>query len=93
MNQDNNQTTTLLLKAILATQILMLILFACSFIANRSQRAENRARMERYGAIEADYEKEIDEYKKGMADYKARLEAWQRQNAAYTNNPFLPPKQ
>ena len=91
MNQDNNQTA-LLLKAILAMQILMLILFACGYFANSSLRAEYKQQMEQYRAKEAEYEKGIAEYQKGMADYKVQLEAWQRENASYTNSVSQPSK-
>ncbi|HEX3890564.1 MAG TPA: hypothetical protein VHX90_06905 [Verrucomicrobiae bacterium] len=85
MNQDNNQITWLL-KAILAMQILTLILFASAYFANSSVRAEYKKEMEQYRVKEAEYEK-------GMADYKVQLEAWQKANAAYTNTVSQPPTQ
>lgn len=92
MNQDNNHTT-LLLKAILATQIFMLILFACAYFSNSSSRAEYKKQMEQYRAKEADYKKGLEEYQRQMADYKVQLAAWQKENAAYTNNISQPSNQ
>jgi hypothetical protein len=92
MNQDNNQTTALLVKVILAVQILMLILFACSYFANSSLRAEYKNQIKQYREEEAQYEKEEAQYQKGiedyqrqMADYKLQLAAWEKANAGYTN--------
>jgi hypothetical protein len=65
-------------------QILTLILFASTYFANGSMRAEYKKQMEQYRAKEAEYEK-------GMADYKVQLEAWQRANAAYTSTVSQPP--
>src|SRR5205809_6630713 len=99
MNQDNNQTS-LLLKAILAMQVLMLILFAGAYFANSSLRAEYKKQVQQYQAKEAEYDKQMEQYKVQLADYnkqrsdydkqsqqyKDQLATWQKEVAVYTNS-------
>jgi hypothetical protein len=90
--------TTLLLKAILAMQILMLTLFICSYLSDSSMRTEYENQMKQYRAAEVEYEKGFEGYQKQAADYNAQLAAWQKENFAYvkavsTNSVSQPPKQ
>ena len=105
MNQDNNHTT-LLLKAILAIQVFTLLLFVSAYFANSSLRAEYKKQMDEYRAKQAEYEKAMQEYQKQeagyeeskrdyerlMASYTAQFAAWQKENAAYTNSVSQSPK-
>jgi len=84
MNEDNNQTGWLL-KAVFIMQVLILLLFANSYFANRAGKAEYDKQMRDYQARQAEYEKGAQEYQKMQAAYNAELEQWQKAHAAYTN--------
>jgi uncharacterized coiled-coil DUF342 family protein len=102
MNQDNNnnQTTALLVKISLTIQVLTLILIACFYFGSDKQRTEYQNQMTVYREKAAEHQKSIEEYQRQMADYKLQSDkyqedvaAWKKSMLGYTNSAIQSLKQ